>query len=706
MRGHDWQAIRDKFVLSEVVGKAVSLKKSGREYEAPCPFHDEKTASFKVNDQKQFYHCFGCGAHGDVVDFTVHHYGIDAASAVAQLTGGKPPKMTEVDHEARKKWLEEREEAERRTREQATILARRRWEAATPIDGATNGYLERKGGLAPHGTRTEHGRLLVPIDDRDGQMISVQSIGDDGAKLYQKDAPVKGGRFNIGIHMGRSILCEGFATGASIFEAQPDQVCVTFSCGNMEYVAREMHANGAKFILAADGKAQAQMRALGAELDVPVIIPPSDIDGDDFNDLHQERGIDAVRAAFAQGLIDFQNRPPPPEPPPFCNIEFVDAFDFKETDIPLRPWLVPGALMSGCTHILAAPGGTGKSLFTLQFAIMLARGTAWGHWKPKRKCRVMIINAEDDVDEQRRRLSAARTVMEIPSDEPTSGILIAKNPSSILTAHMDEKVKRPVATPLVGELVEMIRYHQIDAIIVDPFAETFEGDENSNNDAKWAMKVWRDDIARATGCAVYLVHHTTKNAGDKAGSADAIRGAGALVNSARMASTLFVMTEGEAEPLGVKTEERYRYVRYDDAKANASLIGNRHWFEKISVVIQNGQDGDSQGGDEVGALKPWSPSGMDDLSEEQINAILKAVGDRFVDEDGVCTDLPFSPTKRGGSKRWIGFLIMDVAGVEESRAKTMFTTLKDRGVLVVAEYMDEDHGRPAMGVFPRVFDPK
>lgn len=716
-RGHDWDAIRDKYLLSEVVGKSVKLKKIGREFIGCCPFHDEKTASFRVNDEKQFYYCFGCKTHGDVVDFTAFIGKTDTAAAVAALTGGKPPRISEEDREARQRWLDKMEALEAEQKEKSRLAAIRRWDNAHALDGQ-NAYLEKKGGIPPHSCRVEKQNLLVPVYDRDGEMLNVQSIWPDGTKRFEygvrldaegnrgSGAPTGGGRFCIGIYMGRTILCEGFATGASIFEASPDQVCVTFSSWNLPAIAREMHAEGRNIIIAADRKDSAAALALGAELDVPVIIPPSDIEGDDFNDLHQERGIEAVRATFAQGLIDFQNRPPPPEPPPFCNIEFVEAFDFSEADIPLRPWLVPGALMSGCTHILAAPGGTGKSLFTLQFAIMLARGTTWGNWKPKRKCRVMIINAEDDVDEQRRRLSAARTVMEIPSDEPTDGILIAKNPSSIMTAHMDEKVKRPVATPLVGELVEMIRYHQIDAIIVDPFAETFEGDENSNNDAKWAMKVWRDDIARATGCAVYLVHHTTKNAGDKAGSADAIRGAGALVNSARMASTLFVMTEGEAEPLGVKPEERYRYVRYDDAKANASLIGNRHWFEKISVVIQNGQDGDSQGGDEVGALKPWSPSGIEELSEDHINAILKAVGDRFIDEHGVCTDQPFTPTKRGGSKRWIGSLIMDIAGVEEVRAKTIFTSLKDRGILVVAEYVDEDHGRPAQGVFPRVFDPK
>ncbi|MGD9255381.1 MAG: CHC2 zinc finger domain-containing protein, partial [Chromatiales bacterium] len=50
--------------IVDVIEKRVPLKKAGKEYQACCPFHTEKTPSFTVSQQKQFYHCFGCGAHG------------------------------------------------------------------------------------------------------------------------------------------------------------------------------------------------------------------------------------------------------------------------------------------------------------------------------------------------------------------------------------------------------------------------------------------------------------------------------------------------------------------------------------------------------------------------------------------------------------------------------------------------------------------
>ena len=59
--------------IVELIGSRVELKKAGREYRACCPFHNEKTPSFWVSPQKQFYHCFGCGAHGTALGFLMEY---------------------------------------------------------------------------------------------------------------------------------------------------------------------------------------------------------------------------------------------------------------------------------------------------------------------------------------------------------------------------------------------------------------------------------------------------------------------------------------------------------------------------------------------------------------------------------------------------------------------------------------------------------
>jgi len=71
--------------IVELIGSRVPLKKSGREYKACCPFHNEKSPSFWVSPDKQFYHCFGCGAHGTVLGFLMNHDRLSFPEAVEEL---------------------------------------------------------------------------------------------------------------------------------------------------------------------------------------------------------------------------------------------------------------------------------------------------------------------------------------------------------------------------------------------------------------------------------------------------------------------------------------------------------------------------------------------------------------------------------------------------------------------------------------------
>ncbi len=108
--------IRNRIRVSEVVGKAVTLRRAGREFHALCPFHKEKSPSFTVNDEKGFYHCFGCGAHGDVIGFTMdyEHLGYrEAIEKLAGMAGLSVPKLThaEVEKERRAQSLNDVMEA-------------------------------------------------------------------------------------------------------------------------------------------------------------------------------------------------------------------------------------------------------------------------------------------------------------------------------------------------------------------------------------------------------------------------------------------------------------------------------------------------------------------------------------------------------------------------------------------------------------------
>ena len=69
----------------DVVGRVVPLKKTGANHKGLCPFHNEKTPSFVVSEDKQIYTCFGCGAAGDVIQFVEQYYNLDFRGAMEKL---------------------------------------------------------------------------------------------------------------------------------------------------------------------------------------------------------------------------------------------------------------------------------------------------------------------------------------------------------------------------------------------------------------------------------------------------------------------------------------------------------------------------------------------------------------------------------------------------------------------------------------------
>jgi DNA primase len=95
--------LRARTPLSALIGKSVKLTKAGREYKACCPFHNEKTPSFYVNDEKGFYHCFGCQAHGDAIRFLTDARGLPFMDAVKELAQAAGIDMPAPDPQARER---------------------------------------------------------------------------------------------------------------------------------------------------------------------------------------------------------------------------------------------------------------------------------------------------------------------------------------------------------------------------------------------------------------------------------------------------------------------------------------------------------------------------------------------------------------------------------------------------------------------------
>ena len=93
--------LRARVAVSSVVGRRVRLARHGREYQGLCPFHNEKSPSFTVSDDKGFFHCFGCGAHGDVVDFVMRTDHLSFMESVELLAADAGLEVPKVEHEDR-----------------------------------------------------------------------------------------------------------------------------------------------------------------------------------------------------------------------------------------------------------------------------------------------------------------------------------------------------------------------------------------------------------------------------------------------------------------------------------------------------------------------------------------------------------------------------------------------------------------------------
>src|SRR6185312_2778731 len=89
--------LRARASLAEIIGRRVKLTRRGREFIGLCPFHNEKTPSFSVVEDKGFYHCFGCGAHGDAISYVMQSEGqafLEAVEDLARRVGLEVPKPT------------------------------------------------------------------------------------------------------------------------------------------------------------------------------------------------------------------------------------------------------------------------------------------------------------------------------------------------------------------------------------------------------------------------------------------------------------------------------------------------------------------------------------------------------------------------------------------------------------------------------------
>src|SRR5215469_12727372 len=346
--------LRQRVSLAEVVGRRVKLIRRGREFTGLCPFHNEKTPSFSVVEDKGFYHCFGCGAHGDVIGFSMQAENLSFPEAVEQLARRAGLEVPQETHE-------ERERAERHATLQTAVDAACAFFEKMlhgPEGRGARAYLEGRGlddaairrfrlGFAPDGRdklkravmsstvpeallleagllrKPEGGgesydyfrnRVIFPIGDRRGRIIAFGGrVMDDGQPKYlnSPDTPLfQKGRVLYGWALARvaaakdpsAIVVEGYMDVIALHRAGFTTAVAPLGTALTERQIEELWRLAPEPVLCFDGDSAGQRaasRALARALPILkpgmslrfAILPPSE----DPDSLILHHGASAMR---------------------------------------------------------------------------------------------------------------------------------------------------------------------------------------------------------------------------------------------------------------------------------------------------------------------------------------------------------------------------------------------------------------------------
>ena len=358
--------IRNRLSLAEAIGRRVKLTRRGREFVGLCPFHHEKSPSFTVVEEKNFYHCFGCGAHGDVIGFTMRTEGLPFPEAVEKLAAEAGLALPERDpraeeqarvaktlydaNEAAAEWFAAQlytpegrtglEYLKRRGLEDRTIARFRLGYAPESRDAVKRalvpkGYSEAQlleAGLLvkPDDGRSPYdrfrGRVMFPITDKRGRIIAFggRVLGDEKPKyLNSPDTPLfHKGRVlyayreaRTAAHAGagkagaEAIVAEGYMDVIALHQAGFEGAVAPLGTALTEAQIEELWRVKPEPLLCFDGdEAGRRAAARAAERVLPILKPGFSLrfvflpEGDDPDSLIREGGPEAMKAVLAQAV--------------------------------------------------------------------------------------------------------------------------------------------------------------------------------------------------------------------------------------------------------------------------------------------------------------------------------------------------------------------------------------------------------------------
>jgi hypothetical protein len=356
---------------------------------------------------------------------------------------------------------------------------------------------------------------------------------------------------------------------------------------------------------------------------------------------------------------------------------------------PPREWLLGNQFCRKFVAGLTAPGATGKSATRHLQYISLATGRALTGQHVFKRSKVLVISMEDDRDELRRRILAARLHHGVDSAE-LRGWLYCWTPKGLKLAHMKD------GTLQKGQLETLIRdkikARGIGLVALDPFIKVHALGENDNGAMDYVCELLTK-IAIDLNVAVDIPQHTKKGL-QTAGDADAGRGASSTRDAGRLFYSLTRMTEDEAKQFGIAAEQRALYVRLDSSKVNiAPPSGEATWFKLVGVQLGN-ETADYPAGDDVQTVERWyPPETWENVTSAQLNAALTDI------DTGLPNGQRYSGASAAKGERAAWLLIQTHAPDRtEPQCREIIRTWIKNGVLTETEYDDPIERKPRKGL--------
>lgn len=463
---------------------------------------------------------------------------------------GPPPNPGELAairaraEEVRKAAEAEREEGYR----EGARTAAATWQAAAPTQG--HPYLSAKG-IGPHIARERAGWLVIPVLDKAGGIQSVQSVSPTGEKRFMPGGKMAGGRCWIGepTEAGPLVLCEGYATAASIAEATGWPVCVTFTAGNLRRVACDVREQfpGAKLVIAGDddrategnpGRTKA-LEAAKAVQGVAVFPSFASDQGTDFNDMAQQAGPEAVRRMIV-GMVQ------PVADPAGIDLTPITLDELHRAQLSPRE-ILPHMLYADVRTRLAA-GGIGKTTVATFEAVTLALGRElWGRM-PERPMRTVIVTREDGREILVARMREIAYSMRLGADELDQ---VLQNVQIIDLTSFPFRLSRVVEDVVyphsenIDQLTSRLQAWAPDWIIFDPLVSFGVGESRVNDAEQGLIEAFRI-LRNRLDCCIEGIHHTGKvSAQEKRLDQYAGRGGSALSDGCRMVCVMQPLTPAE-----------------------------------------------------------------------------------------------------------------------------------------------------------------